>query len=136
MWQEICLANSDNICRVLENFIRKLTDFRFAIRNEDKDKLLKYFTECKAYRESFTDEANGLYRKFYRLYVDINDEAGAIAKIAAILADEKISLKNIGIVNNRAFEKGVLRVEFYSEEALTHAMKVLETKKYKVYRDW
>ena len=136
MWQEICLANSDNICRVLENFIRKLTDFRFAIRNEDKDRLLKYFTECKEYRESFTDEANGLYRKFYRLYMDITDEAGAIAKIAAILADEKISLKNIGIVNNRAFEKGVLRVEFYSEETLTQAMKVLEAKKYKVYRDW
>ena len=121
---------------MLENFIRKLTDFRFAIRNEDKDRLLKYFTECKEYRESFTDEANGLYRKFYRLYMDITDEAGAIAKIAAILADEKISLKNIGIVNNRAFEKGVLRVEFYSEETLVQALKVLEAKKYKVYRDW
>ncbi len=136
MWQEICLANSESICTVLECFTRKLTDFRFAIRNGDKDKLLRYFTECKTYRESFSDEAGGFFEKKYRLYMDIADEPGAIARIAGILADEQISIKDIGIVNNRAFERGVLRVEFYGEVPLVQAIEVLETKQYKVYRDW
>lgn len=136
MWQEICLANSENICTVLETFIRKLVDFRFAIRNEDSNKLLKYFTDSRNFRESFTDEAIGPFKKYYRLYVDVKDEAGAIARIAAVLADEKLSIKNIGIVNNRDFEKGVLKIEFCDEDALVKAEKVLDGRKYRVYRDW
>ena len=48
MWQEICLANADNICIVLDRYIRSLTDFRFAIRNENGEKLLQYFSDCRA----------------------------------------------------------------------------------------
>ncbi|MDO5701746.1 MAG: prephenate dehydrogenase/arogenate dehydrogenase family protein [Lachnospiraceae bacterium] len=136
IWQEICLANSENICTVLETFIRKLVDFRFAIRNEDSNKLLKYFTDSRNFRESFTDEAVGPFKKYYRLYVDVKDEAGAIAGIAAVLADEKISMRNIGIINNRDFEKGVLKIEFYDEETLLRAEKALDARKYRVYRDW
>ncbi len=47
------------------------------------------------------------------LYLDIADEAGGIATIATILAMEKISIKNIGIIHNREFEEGVLKIEFY-----------------------
>ena len=45
--------------------------------------------------------------------MDIADEAGGIATIATILAMEKISIKNIGIIHNREFEEGVLKIEFY-----------------------
>ena len=135
MWQEICLANSDQICTVLESYIRHLTDFRFAVRNGNKDKLLQYFTASKDYRDTFTDGSSGLIRREYRLYMDINDEAGAIARIATILADEHISIKNIGIVHNRAFEQGVLRVEFYGEAALKDAVAILRKKSFHVYED-
>ena len=45
--------------------------------------------------------------------MDIIDETGAIASIAALLAGNHISIKNIGIIHNREFEEGVLRIEFY-----------------------
>lgn len=48
------------------------------------------------------------------------DEAGAIATIATILATEKVSIKNIGIIHNREFEDGVLKIEFYTDAALEH----------------
>ena len=57
-----------------------------------------------------------LLRKVYVIYCDIYDEAGGIATIATLLAMNSISMKNIGIVHNREFEEGVLRIEFYEEE--------------------
>lgn len=133
MWQEICLANADNICIVLDRFIRSLTDFRFAVRNENGEKLLTYFTECKDYRDSLSDSSNGPIRKSFRLYTDLADEAGAIAKVAAILADKGISIRNIGIVHNREFEEGVLRIEFYDQDSLKSAKALLEDNNYHIY---
>ena len=133
MWQEICLTNADNICTVLDRYIRSLTDFRFAIRNENGEKLLQYFTECRDYRDNLTDDSSGPIRKNFRLYSDIADETGAIANVAAILADGGISIKNIGIVHNREFEQGVLRIDFYDDLSSKNAARLLESRDYHIY---
>lgn len=133
MWQEICLANADNICILLDKYIRKLTDFRFNIRNGNAEKLLEYFTACKEYRDSFDTGASGSIRPDFRIYLDLADEAGAIATIAGVLADNRISIKNIGIVHNREYEQGVLRVEFYDKPSLEEGTRILKEKGYTVY---
>ncbi|MEE3420408.1 MAG: prephenate dehydrogenase [Lachnospiraceae bacterium] len=133
MWQEICLANSENICILLDRYMRKLTDFQFAIRNHDKDKLITYFTECKDYRDSFSD-VGGSLPQTYRIYVDVPDEPGVIARAATLLAENDVSLKNIGIVHNRDYEDGVLRIEFYEQDALDRGIQCLEKKGYTVHK--
>ena len=55
----------------------------------------------------------GPIKKQFALYCDIIDEAGGIATIATILASNHINIKNIGIIHNREFEEGALRIEFY-----------------------
>ena len=50
-WADRLLANSDNICEILDAFNRKLTDFRFVIRNGDRKKLLQYLTDCRSFAE-------------------------------------------------------------------------------------
>ena len=67
------------------------------------------------------------------LYLDIADEAGGIATIATILAMDKISIKNIGITHNREFEQGVLKIEFYEEDAMEKAIALLKKRNYIVY---
>ena len=57
----------------------------------------------------------------FALYCDIIDETGGIATIATILASNNISIKNIGIIHNREFEEGVLRIEFYDEDSANRA---------------
>ena len=76
---------------------------------------------------------NGLIRKFYVLYLDIADEAGGIATIATILAMDNISIKNIGIIHNREFEEGVLKIEFYEEDAMKRGLSLLQKRNYIVY---
>ena len=65
--------------------------------------------------------------------MDIPDEAGAIASLATLLAKADISIKNIGIIHNREFEEGVLRVEFYDQTALDEAVTLLQSLHYSVY---
>ena len=67
------------------------------------------------------------------MFVDLVDEAGGIAIIASMLAFKGINIKNIGIINNREFEEGVLRIEFYDHDSLDLALNVLKEKNYKTY---
>ena len=135
MWQEICLDNPDNICAMMDAYISKLIDYRLAIRNENADELLSIFTQCKDYRDSFDTEPKGSLPGEYRIYVDIADEPGAIAQIATMLAMHNISIKNIGIVHNREFEQGVLRIVFYDSDAKEEGVSVLEDRNYYVYKE-
>lgn len=51
--------------------------------------------------------------------MDLVDETGGIAAVAGLLAQYHISIKNIGIVNNREFEEGVLQLAFPDKQTLT-----------------
>ena len=62
------------------------------------------------------------------------DESGAIATIATILASHQINIKNIGIIHNREFEEGVLKVEFYDQEAADLAAGWLTRFQYRLYK--
>ena len=58
---------------------------------------------------------------------------GGIATIATILASNNINLKNIGIIHNREFEEGVLRIEFYDDASSRKASELLQKYRYLVY---
>ena len=73
------------------------------------------------------------HQKVFAIYCDIIDEAGGIATIATILASNNISIKNIGIIHNREFEEGVLRIEFYDESSSHNATELLQKYRYIVY---
>ena len=62
----------------------------------------------------------------------LNNTLG-IAAIATILASNGLSIKNIGIVHNREFEEGVLRIEFYDESSSKKAAELLQKFRYIVY---
>ena len=49
------------------------------------------------------------------------------------LASNNISIKNIGIIHNREFEEGVLRIEFYDESSSSKASALLKKYRYIVY---
>ncbi len=133
MWEHICLANHENIARVMDEFIRLLTDARSQMCSAKGEKIYEMFEKSREYRDSFSDASLGAIKKTYRIYCDIIDESGAIATIATTLAVNGISIKNIGIVHNREFEEGVLCIEFYEEEPSRQAARVLRQHRYQVW---
>ena len=126
MWESICMANTENIADLLDDYIASLTDISRAIRNKQAGYTFDLFTASKEYRDSFSNAPRGPIEKLYGCYLDIPDEAGAIANIATLLAKAGISIKNIGIVHNREFEQGVLQVTFYEQEALDEAVTLFQ----------
>lgn len=133
MWEQICIENAENISQVMDTFIQLMEQSRTAMIQGTGSEIYRAFERSRDYRDSFSSSPLGSIKKTYRIYCDIVDESGAIATIATILAVNNISIKNIGIVHNREFEEGVLRIEFYEEDPSLKAAEVLKQHRYKVW---
>ena len=134
MWQNICLTNKESIKKFLDHYKASINEIYSYIDNSEEAKLYDFFENAKDYRDSIPQKSSGIIGKVFELYLDIIDEAGAIASIATLLASNGISIKNIGIIHNREFEDGVLRIEFYEEEAVAKAVGLFERHHYQIYQ--
>lgn len=134
MWENICLSNQEQLLKLIDSYIEMLQHTRHDIESSDSAALLSSFSAAKDYRDSITITSKGAIKNVYELYLDLLDEAGGIATVATILASNNLSIKNIGIIHNREFEEGVLRLEMYDEESLTAAVKLLKKHHYTIYK--
>lgn len=64
----------------------------------------------------------------YDLYIDVPDHPGSIAEVTALLAQERISITNIRIVETREDVFGILVVSFTSEEDRNRAAECIKTR--------
>ena len=133
MWQNICQSNKVQILKLMDLYIDELNHLKDSIYNSEKENLLNYFQSAKDYRDSLFVPNKRSRTVCYEMFVDLVDETGGIAIIASMLAFKNINIKNIGIINNREFEEGVLRIEFYNQDALDLAIQVLQDKNYQIY---
>lgn len=130
MWQQICLTNAPNISSLLSDYIQVLTDFRQKVDNRDEQNLYEQFEQARIYRDSFISASSGPIKRSYSISVDIDDRSGALARIATLLAEQGLSIKNIGITHNRESDDGVLKVEFYEETSMKTAVLLLTEEGY------
>ncbi len=134
MWENICLSNREQLLKLINAYIAVLTRTRTDIEQADSRALLDAFAAAKDYRDSIAiTPRNGALKNVYELYLDLLDEAGGIATVATILASNNLNIKNIGIIHNREFEQGVLRLEMYDENALNSAVSLLKKHHYTIY---
>ncbi|HHT98148.1 MAG TPA: prephenate dehydrogenase [Clostridiales bacterium] len=133
IWQNICLTNSNSIKKLLDDFINSLINVSIALKDLNEEYLYEMFDEASEYRNSIPKKSIGMIKKLYEIYIDITDETGAIAIVATLLAANNISIKNIGIVHNREFFEGVLRIDFYDSNSVDKAYELLRDNNYKVY---
>lgn len=133
MWQQICLTNGENISSLLSDYIDKLTVFRDFIDSKTEQAIYSQFENARIYRDSFINASSGPIKRSFAISVEIADKSGALAHIVTLLAENGLSIKNIGITHNRESDDGVLKVEFYDENALKTAVTVLNASAYTVH---
>ena len=133
MWQDICLTNTESIQYFLDKYITSLKEISHALEEKNGKYIYDLFDTAGQYRDSIPNKSAGILAKVYEIYIDIYDEAGTIATVATLLASNQISIKNIGIIHNREFQQGVLRIEFYEEKLLLKAVELLKKYRYTVY---
>ena len=134
LWQQITLENNHNILSFLTSYINDLTELKSQLIAGNKEYLYTFFETARDYRDSFIDTRSGPYIKQFVLTVDIPDKSGALADVVNLLANNDISIKNIGIVHNREYQEGVLRMEFYSMEEYKNAIYLLVENEYSVHK--
>lgn len=134
MWENICLNNSECILKYLDYFMDNIKEAREYIANHQGKKINQMFLDSKNYRDSISNDSGRALTSFHELFVDVEDTKGIIARIATLLASDNINIKNIGIVNNREFDNGVLRIEFKDKDAKANAASVLEKENFTVYK--
>lgn len=132
VWEQICLSNRDSILDTLDSFIEIIENAKSFISAGNGPALHRLFSESRDYRDSLDDTRRGSVPRQYVLYVDLYDEAGGIATVTTLLAMSAINIKNIGILHNREFEEGVLRIEFYDKESRNHSEEILKKRNYTV----
>lgn len=132
MWQDICLANGESIDYFLSYFQKQLQQFRQMISEKDGKAIENQFHTAGDYRDSIPTKRSSVIARAYDLFVNIDDRAGAIATIATILSVNHISIKNIGIIHNREYLDGVMKLELYNEEDAHKARHLLEQNRYDI----
>ena len=135
MWESICMTNTDNILKLLSDYIDDLSAVRHQLEMRSSDDLYALFDTAKEYRDSFTNAEHGPIKKIHSVFVDIPDIPGSLARTAVILAEHNLSIKNIGIMHSREFQQGALRIEFYDEQTVADAAKVLRENHYTIYEN-
>lgn len=133
MWQQICLSNKEPILNALSHYKSMLTDVEQMIQDNDSRSLHYLFEDAKLYRASFNDNKKGLLPRQYAFGIDVDDEPGIIAKLATLLSQADVNIKNIGIVNNREIDRGVLNIQFEDQANMDQSILLLRDLGYTVY---
>lgn len=133
MWQQICLSNKEPILNALSHYQTLLSDVEHMIQKDDGHNLHYLFEDAKVYRSTFNDHKKGILPRQYAYGIDVDDEPGIIAKIATLLSEAKINIKNIGVVNNREIDQGVLNIQFEDQSHMDLSMTLLRDLGYTIY---
>ena len=134
MWENIVVSNRGMLMDLLDSFSNILSDFRSRLDESNSEYIRDYFTSAKVFRDGLSQAPKSLLPKTFELVVDVSDEPGIIGKIATLLGDNGINIKNINVSNSREFELGCLKLTLPDEYNTQLAFKVLNHSSYKVYK--
>lgn len=134
MWENIVLSNSEIVTGLLKDFNKIIENIICSIKNDDNNDIYYFFDYAKNFRDSFSAVSAGLLPPSFELLVDVKDEPGIIGKIATLLGDNQINIKNINVSNSREFEQGCLKITLPDKGNADNAFKILKDFSYKVFR--
>ncbi|MFS0576746.1 prephenate dehydrogenase [Sporosarcina sp. 179-K 3D1 HS] len=120
MWRDITIQNREELLTQLNGWIDEMSNIREMLKMNDPDQIYDFFADAKKFRDELPSTYEGavqgaLYMTF-DLHIDIPDTPGIVSEITKILADERISLTNIRIVETRTDVYGILVISFQTAE--------------------
>ncbi|WP_175991210.1 prephenate dehydrogenase [Bacillus sp. Marseille-Q1617] len=128
MWKDITLQNKKVLLDIMINWKVEMEEVINMIRENDSNKIYSYFNEAKKFRDELPVQSKGAIPAFYDLYIDVPDYPGVISEVTAYLAEERISLTNIRILETREDLFGVLVISFQTMEDREKAAVCLKEK--------
>jgi len=133
LWQHISLSNQAKITEVLNSLINNLRTYQDWLQNIEQEQIYAYFATAKETRDQLHDTVDTDIPNQYYLIVDVEDKPGMIAHIANLFYEKGINIKNIGIIHNREFEDGCLKIILENKKEQLLAYQLLLNRSYAVY---
>ncbi|MGM9966963.1 prephenate dehydrogenase [uncultured Rummeliibacillus sp.] len=134
LWRDITLQNRKQIANQLANWQQEMSRVQTLLENGDNQQIETFFAKAKHFRDDLPSTSQGALYSTYDLYIDVPDYPGSIAEITAYLADERISITNIRIVETREDVFGILVVSFQNADDREKAAACIEKRSpYEVY---
>ncbi|WNB93896.1 prephenate dehydrogenase [Bacillus sp. NEB1478] len=130
MWSDIVSQNKAHLLSLLHEWKEEMDTVITYVENGSQAELYDYFNGAKQFRDGLPVRSKGAIQPFSDLYVDILDKVGTLSQVTKILADAKISIINISILEVREGLNGVLRISFQSEEERDLAQQLLQNEDY------
>lgn len=132
MWQDIFYHNRFKMSKLLGEWIKEMSSLKELVDNDEKETMITYLKNAKVYRDGLGEMEKGAIPAFYDLYVDIQDQPGALASVTDLLANKEISIQNIQILEIREGITGALRLSFPSQKLQIQSYTLLQTDGYEV----
>lgn len=131
MWKDIAILNKSKLIPLIDDYISSLYVFKNLLNSNDIDAVKSFFSNAKNFRDHIPDNRSIHMLPYYNLYVDIEDKPGVIGKIATLLGENGINIKNIRIINSREDEPGCLVLSLPSPDVQDQAVQVLTKNGYR-----
>ncbi|GHH98189.1 prephenate dehydrogenase [Neobacillus kokaensis] len=125
MWKDILLHNREVLIELLSQWQDEMNGVKDLLETGNGEEILDYFSQAKRFRDGLPQKEKGAIPSFYDLYVDVPDYPGVVSEVTGYLAQEKISITNIRILETREDIIGVLVISFQTEEDRERAEKCI-----------
>lgn len=125
MWTDITTQNRDELMNQLDEWQKEMDRVRDILTQNDMNDIEKFFADAKKVRDALPI-STGAFFTSYDLYVDIPDYPGVISEVTGYLAEDRISITNIRIVEAREDIFGILVISFQNAEDRERAVKCIE----------
>jgi prephenate dehydrogenase len=132
LWTEILLTNGDAIRPLLLEWTHRLSLLNQWLEKKDGQAIESFFRKAADWRDALPVRGRGAIRPAFQCTVDVPDEPGTIGKVASLLGEHQINLRNIGILESREGDNGQLILTFADEQSRSDATRLLESAGYTV----
>ena len=134
MWRDILLSNRKELLPLMDDWIKKMEEVRFAIAGEKQEQIEEFFIRSRHLRQQLPDKKRrGILEPRYECYVDVPDQPGVIGKVATLLGKENINISNLEVMENREEIPGVLKITFKKEKDYLAAISVIRREGMEVF---
>lgn len=110
LWAGICRQSGVELAELLEKTINLLQEFHQSLVDDDIDSMRRFFFQGAKYRDGLPVDGRGALISPSSLTVYLNDQPGELGRVAALLGEEGINIRNIRIREYRAYEGGCLQL--------------------------
>ncbi len=132
IWKSVFKFNKNEIITSIEILHETLNSIEDLLECDNFNDLEKLFVEAKEKRNSIPLSNKGFLSPLCDLFVWVKDEPGALSKLATLLFENNINIKDIELLKIREGTAGTFRLSFSDDSSVEFAKKVLRNNGYSV----